>query len=256
MGGGLIGNMQEWMRWEPTRNRRRLSSLVLEPARVTVGIGAAMAVVGGLMPWAQGTVPGRLGFEPAFFSGLGGAGDGVLLVILAATIAFLVLHHTPVDSRIRLVHVIPYVLIGLAAITCLNGYRAAMLEIAAWERRGGSGEIAPGLWLAAGGVAVMAIGAAALLPRLVRWTRAGDDPADLMTVSARGIAEVVAGLVGVLLGGAIGIQVAVSLTPVPVIGLIALGAVFGALLGAYAGSWASGQVADVIERRRGRPGGA
>ncbi len=255
MGGRLIGGLQDWMRWQPTR-ARRFSSLVLTPARITVGIGAAMAFVAGFMPWAQGTIPGRLGFEQAFFSGLGGAGDGVLLVVLAGATAFVVLHRTPVESRIRVVHVIPYVLIGLAAITCVNGYRAAVLEIAAWERRGGSGEIAPGMWLAVGGVAVMAIGAAALLPALVRWRRASNDPADLMKVSGRGVAEVLAGLVGVLVGGAIGIEVAVSLTAVPLIGLIALGAVFGGLLGGYAGSWAAGLVAEEIGRRRGTPGGA
>jgi hypothetical protein len=247
--------MQEWMRWQPTRSRR-FSSLVITPARVTVGIGAALAFVAGFMPWAEGTIPGLLGFGPAFFSGLGGAGDGVLLVVLASGTAFLVLHHTPVESRIRLIHAIPYVLIGLAAITAVNGYRAALLEIAAWERRGGSGAIAPGMWLAIAGVVIMAIGAAALLPALVRWRRASDDPADLMTVSRRGVAEVLVGLVGMLVGGAIGIQVAVSLTAVPLIGLITLGAVFGGLLGGYAGSWAAGRAADELERRRGRAGGA
>lgn len=255
MGGILIGDMQDWMRWEPTRDRRRFSSLVLTPARITVGIGAAIAFVAGFMPWAEGTVPGRTGFEPAFFSGLGGAGDGVVLIILAAATAFLVLHRTPADSRVRLLHAVPYVLIGLAAITCINGYRSAVAEIAAWERRGGTGEIAIGLWLAFGGVAIMAIGAAALLPRLIRWERASDDPADLMTVSRRGVAEVLAGLVGLLVGGAVGIELAAGMFAVPVIGLIALGAVFGGLLGAYAGAWASGLVADELDHRRGRGDG-
>jgi hypothetical protein len=255
MGGGLIDDLQGWMRWAPTKGRR-FSSLVLTPARVTVGIGAAVAIVAGFMPWARGMIPGRRGLEPAFFSGLGGAGDGVLLVILAGATAFLVLHRTPVGTRIRVVHAIPYLLIGLAAITCVNGYRAAVLEIAAWERRGGSGEIAPGMWLAFAGVAIMALGAAALLPVLVRWRRASDDPSDLMTVSRRGVAEVLAGLVGVLVGGAIGIEVTVSLTRLPLMGLIALGAVTGGLLGGYAGTWACRRVADLLDRRRGRTGGA
>jgi hypothetical protein len=244
--------MHEWMRWEPTR-RRPLSFLVVTPARAVVGAGAVAATIAGAMPWAEGVVPGRTGFEPAFFSGLGGAGDGVVLILLAGAIGFLTLHQTAVESRVRLVHAIPWVLLLLAGITCANGARAAVLEIAAWERRGGSGALALGLWLACGGVALMAIGQLALLPRLVRWSSPADDPADLMQVSARGVAEVVAGTLGMLVGGAIGIQVAVWLTPVPVIGLIALGAVFGALLGAYAGSWASGIAADAVSRRRRRP---
>jgi hypothetical protein len=246
-------DLQEWMRWEPTRGQRPFASLVLTPARVTVGVGAAMTIVAGLMPWAEGTAPGRGGFGPVFFSGLGGSGDGVVLILLGGAIAFLTLHHTPVGSRVRLLHAVPYLLLLLAALTCVNGYRAAVLEIAAWERRGGEGQVAPGLWLAFAGVTVMAIGQLALLPRLLRWERAGDDPADLMAISLRGAAEVGAGLAGILIGGALGIQLAISLTPVPVIGLIALGAVFGGLLGAYAGTWALALAVDAVKRRRGAP---
>ena len=111
-----------------------------------------------------------------------------------------------------------------------------------------------GFALAALGIVIMGVGLAALLPGLIRWRRASDDPADLMTVSKRGVAESIAGLAGILVGGALGIQLAVSLTPVPVIGLIALGAVFGGLLGAYAGSWLMRSVVDEVSRRRSRPG--
>lgn len=242
--------MREWMRWEPTRDRRPFGWLVLSPARITVGIGAAITGIAGLMPWAEGTVPGRGGFEPIFFSGLGGAGDGIMLLLLALGTAFLVLHHTPATSRVRLVHVFPYLLVLLAGLTVLNGYRAALLEIAAWERRGGTGEIAAGLWLAGLGVVVMAVGLAALLPHILRWTREATDPADLMTVSRRGVAEVIAGLAGILVGGALGIAFTASLTSVPVIGLIALGCVFGALLGAYAGTWLLRLAADALAGRR------
>ena len=75
-----------------------------------------------------------------------------------------------------------------------------------------------------------------------------------MAVSRRGVAEAIGGLAGVLVGGAVGIQLAVSLTPVPVIGLIALGAVFGGLLGTYAGAWVVRVLADEVSRRRSHPG--
>jgi hypothetical protein len=242
-------DMRQWMHWEPTRDQRPFAFLILTPARVTVGIGALLTAISGLMPWAEGTVPGRGGFEPAFFSGLGGAGDGIMLILLSLGTAFFVLHETPATSRVRLVHVIPYVLAVFAGLTVINGYRSALIEIAAWERKGGQGSIALGLWLAAGGVVVMGIGLAVLLPGLVRWTRQSTDPADLMTVSPRGVAEAIAGLAGILAGGAVGIAFASSLTAVPVIGLIALGAVFGGLLGAYAGSWLVRVVADEIAGR-------
>ena len=243
-------DIRQWMHWEPTRDQRPFAFLILTPARVTVGIGALVTAIAGLMPWAEGMVPGRGGFEPAFFSGLGGAGDGIMLVLLSLGTAFFVLHETPATSRVRLVHVIPYVLVVFAGLTVVNGYRSALVEIGAWERRGGIGSIAAGLWLAAAGVAVMAVGLAALLPGILRWTRQSTDPADLMTVSPRGIAEAAAGFVGILVGGALGIGFASSLTALPVMGLIALGAVFGALFGAYAGSWLLRVVVDEVARRR------
>ena len=243
-------DLHQWMRWEPMGTQRRFSSLVLTPARVAVGIRALMTGVASLMPWAEGTIPGRTGFEPAFYSGLGGAGDGILLILLASGTAFFTLHETPALSRVRLVHLVPYLLTLFAAFTVISGYRAANLEIAAWERKGGSGSIATGLWIAAAGVVVMAIGLAALLPGILRWTRHSDDPADLMAVSRRGVAEVIAGFVGILVGGAIGIAFAASVSAVPIMGLISLGAIFGGLLGAYAGAWLARMVADEIAARR------
>lgn len=238
------------MRWEPSGKRGPLASLAITPARVTVGIGALAAVIAGFMPWAEGTAPGRTGFEPVFFSGLGGAGDGVMLVLLAGATGFLTLHVTPATSRVRLVHVLPYILIVLASMTVINGYRAALLEIAAWERRGGQGSLALGLCLAVAGVALMAAGSLVLLPGVVRWREQSTDPSDLMHVSGRSVAEAIGGCVGVLVGGAIGIQVAVSMTTIPVIGLIALGAVFGGLAGAYGGAWVARSTWDAIARRR------
>lgn len=249
-----MSDMHDWMRWEPTRDRKRLGFLVLTPARVTVGIGALLTMIAGLMPWAEGTVPGSRGFQPIFFSGVGGAGDGIVLVVLAGLTGFLVLHETPATSRVRLVHILPYLFAILAALTVVTGYRSAQQELTAWEHRGGSGSISPGLYLAMVGIALMAIGLLALLPSVVRWTRASDDPSDLMHVTGRGIAEAVAGLTGILVGGALGISLAISLTPVPVIGLIALGAIFGGLLGAYAGSWLVRVAADELAARRGRSG--
>ena len=111
-------------------------------------------------------------------------------------------------------HAIPYVLLVLAVASLLTGYRAAILAIVAWENRGGKGSISLGFDLAAIGIVVMGVGLAALLPGLIRWRRASDDPADLMTVSKRGVAEAIAGLAGIFVGGALGIQLAVSMTPV------------------------------------------
>ena len=121
--------------------------------------------------------------------------------------------------------------------------------------RGGSGQIAPGLWLAGLGILLMAAGTIWLLPEVVRWRRQDDDPAEPVTVGPRQVAEVVAGIVGTFLGGVAGIAVALSLTGPTLVGTIALGAVFGGLAGAYAGSWLVRVAAERLAARGSRTGG-
>ena len=181
------------------------------------------------MPWAEGRAPGLGGYEPVFFSGTGGAGDGVVLLVVAAGVGFLTLHRTPATSRVRIVRALPGVLVLLAAASWVNGYRAAGAEVDAWVRRGGSGGLSIGLWLAALGIVLMAVGTVVLLPEVVRWKTAPDDPSDEMHVTLGAVARVVGGIAGTFIGGAIGIGFTLGLTATPLIGLIALGAVFGGL---------------------------
>jgi len=237
------------MAWEPTKGRR-FSSLLLTPARVVVGIGAAMAIVAGLMPWAEGVAPAFHGIEPVFFSGLGGSGDGIVLIVVSAATGILTLHRTPATSRVRSLRAAPAVLVLLACFTWINGYRASVDAIATWERQGGTGQIAPGLWLAGIGILLQAAGTLWLLPEVIRWRRRPDDPSDVVHIGVREVAEVVAGLVGVIVGGAIGISVAVAITGPMLVGALALGATFGGLLGAYGGSWVARRAADLVAGRR------
>jgi hypothetical protein len=244
-------SLDEWMRWQPSGRRGRLSALVLTPARVVVGIGAGAAIVGGLMPWAEGTAPGHRGFEPVFFSGLGGAGDGLVIVILSAAIGFLTLHRLPALSRVRTVRLAPAVFVVLAAITWVNGYRATLLEIEAWERRGGQGAVAPGLWLVGIGIVAMAAGTLWLLPPVLRWRREADDPADLVRIRARDVAVVLAGIAGVVPGAAIGVAIGLELTGPMILGTLAFGALIGGMFGAYGGAWAMRWLLDRLDRGRG-----
>ena len=98
------------MRWEPVK-ARQFSSLLLTPARVIVAVGAAIAMMAGLLPWAEGVAPALRGFEPVFFSGLGGAGDGVMLILVAFGAGALTLHRTPATSRVRTVRLMPAILV-------------------------------------------------------------------------------------------------------------------------------------------------
>jgi hypothetical protein len=234
------------MAWQPTERRGPLDALLLTPARVAVGVGAVVTIVAGLMPWAEGRAPGVAGFEPVFFSGTGGAGDGVVLLLVALGAGLLTVHRTPATSRVRIVRILPALLVVLAAASWINGFRAAGLEIAAWVRRGGGGGLSIGLWLAALGIVLMAAGTVVLLPEVVRWSSSPDDPGDLMRVSLAGVARVVGGILGTFVGGALGISLALGTTSTPLIGLVALGAVFGGLAGAYGGAWLGGELAHRV----------
>ena len=134
----------------------------------------------------------------------------------------------------------------------MNAYRAAVAEIAAWERRGGSGSPAPGLWLAGLGIGLMAVGTLWLLPQVIRWQRRSDDPSDVVTFGWRVAAEAAGGIAGALVGAAAGIAVALGITGPVIIGMIALGAVFGAMAGAYAGSWAARTLVSRLAGRKPR----
>jgi hypothetical protein len=243
--------MHEWMRWQPTGHRGPLSSYLMTPARVVVGLGAAMAVVGGFMPWAEGIAPGFTGIERVFFSGLAGAGDGLVIVIVGVSTALLTLHRAPALSRVRTVRAAPAVLVVVAALTWVNGYRAAQDAIEVWHRRGGQGDVALGLWLVGGGVLLMAVGTLPLLPSVLRWKRAEDDPGDLVTIRLRDVLIVAGSLAGVVVGAAAGILGGLALTGPRLVGTLAFGAMFGGMLGAYGGAWVVRAGLDAWARTRG-----
>lgn len=242
--------MQEWMRWQPVR-AKRFASLKLTPARLLVGAGAAIAALAGLMPWAEGVAPGRTGFEPVTFSALGGAGDGVMLIVVSVAAAALTLHRTPAESRVRTVRALPAVLVALAAFTVLNGRRAAEEAAESWMTRGGSGGPAAGQWLGVIGVVAMAAGTLWLLPEVVRWQQRDHDPDRLLRFSWVAFAELVAGSAGLVAGAILGINLGVALTGPTIVGTIFLGAVFGGLLGAYGGTWLVGRVVRGPKEDRG-----
>ena len=243
-----MSQMQDWM--QLAAHDREAPARVPRPhARhgSSVGIGALVTMIAGLMPWAEGTVPGRAGLRADHLLGprRRGRRRRCSSCSRAASRSSSCTARRPrrgCGSCTR-------------SRTCSSSSPppASSPATAPRPRRSSRGRTAAdrarsslGLYLAALGIVIMGVGLAALLPGLIRWRRASDDPADLMTVSRRGVAESIAGLAGILVGGALGIQLAVSMTPVPVIGLIALGAVFGG-----AARRLRGLVDRALDRRRG-----
>ena len=140
-----------------------------------------------------------------FFSGTGGAGDGVVLLVVAAASGSSRCTARPRRRGCASFARCPSSSILLAAASWVNSYRAAGLEIDAWVRRGGSGGLSIGLWLAAFGIVLMAVGTVVLLPEVVRWKSAPDDPSDAVHVTVGAVARVVGGIAGTFIGCAIGI---------------------------------------------------
>jgi hypothetical protein len=251
--GDTGSEMQEWMHWQPVK-AKRFASLRLTPARVLVGAGAVVAILAGLMPWADGIAPGRTGFEPVTYSVLGGAGDGVMLIAVSLGAAALTLHRTPAEARTRTIRLLPAILVVLAAFTWVNGRRAAEIAVEDWGVRGGSGGPAAGMWLAAAGILVMAAGTLWLLPSVIRWKQRDGDPDVLLRFSWPAVIELAAGGIGLILGAVVGMNAGLALTGPTIVGTIFLGAVFGSVLGAYAATW--GARALLLRLAGGGPGDA
>jgi hypothetical protein len=174
-----------------------------------------------------------------------------VLILLSAGAGFLTLHHTPATSRVRTIRLAPAILVALAAVTWIGARRAALDAIAAWERRGGSGNLAPGLWLAAFGIVLMAVGSAWLLPSVLRWRTVPGDPTDVVAVRPRDVAVALGGLGGTVVGAAIGISLGLGMTGSQLLGVLAFGAVFGGLFGAYGGAWLVRQAIGAVARTGG-----
>ena len=163
-----MSQMQDWMQWQPTT--REAPARVPRPdpgARRGGHRRPRRRSIAGLMPWAEGTVPGRGRVRAHHLLGprrrrRRRRRSSCSQEASRSSSCTARRPRRGCDSCTRSRTCCSL----LAAASLLTGYRAATQAIVAWENRGGQGSIALGLYLAAIGVVVMGVGLAALLPAI------------------------------------------------------------------------------------------
>ena len=194
-------------------------------------VGAGLTIVGSFMSWADGLLPGRIvvGFSPMT------SPDGVILPILAAAAIGLTLSEGVAESRTRTLQAALAVLGGVAVLIWISALGSANREIADWQRQHGSGAIGAGIWLAAGGVALLAVCGAILSVRAWRTNGAAGDPSDVIVTRrsvARASIEVAGGVAGLIGGIVLGLVLAGPAG----LALMSLGSILGGAAGLAAGN--------------------
>lgn len=218
-------------RWDPSLTERRTGRrLVRDPLRLGLLVGAAVMIVGAVMPWAEGMV----GLLAVRFGGFDGAADGLIMATLGGVLVVMAWK----DDLLEAVDGAPRwapMLIGLACVALwLLGRQSAELRIRSWEDDDGSGSMVIGYWIAGLGVAAVAlVGSIASLRRRPNETGL---PLPRPRLPRRDDVEGLAAAVGAILGAVAGGAAALSLFASPAVGVPLLffgflGLVFGGFAG-------------------------
>jgi hypothetical protein len=191
--------VSDQLRWVQPPGSVASQPLIREPARLGAVLGAALTMLGMLLPWATGIDQHR---NPVSFSPIVDA-DGVLFVWTAIAAAILVLSRNAAESRTRTLQASTGVVGITAVLDWITAARAGPPPVVAGEQV---------LWLNRldSGVPVTALGAALLATCGVRiavraWRHNGTiaDPLDVEVTprsvaggAIQGVCAVAGGLVG------------------------------------------------------------
>jgi hypothetical protein len=228
---------------EPTRRRRALPSAFRNGLRATALAGAALAVLGALLPYMRVWEPGH-GWTD--ITGFQQAGDGGFVLELAVVAAVLVWVDNAWNSRVVVLVVGPG-LLGLACLFILRDfYQAGVNLLAGLSNGGGHGDFEPGFWTSVVGALVLT-GAGAV----TTW-RARDRLSFRPGTTVSGVATVVGGVVGAVVGFAVG----AAITPLLFHGFVgptSFVLVIVATVLALFGAWFGATVASATARGLRRP---
>ncbi len=153
--------MTDRLRWDPSLTTARTGRpFYRDPVRLPLAVGAAIMMIGALLPWAEGLI----GFLPVRFGGLDGAADGLILATLGFVLLLIARSRDFLEAPDGGRRWAP-MLIGLVCLGIwLLGRQMAEQAIAAWEDDSGHGSIVTGYWVAGVGVlAVLIVGSFASL---------------------------------------------------------------------------------------------
>jgi len=209
-------------------------SLLRDPARVLVVLGAIVAIVASPLPWLVkvGSPP------PRTMTGWSGLFDGFLIAVVAGALVWLVLNRDVARSRMWLMRWLPPILGATAILLGISALRNMENQIEIWSIEGATGDYQPWLYVCLGGVAIIAVGTLLLAVRLLREPAAIGTSARTIAIPRSTIAWVVFGTVGGVIGVAAAATLIIGLDfdPVAVSLPLLLGTILGGIVGAYLGA--------------------
>ena len=209
--------------------------LLRDPPRTLVAVGAVVAIVASLLPWAaRSQGPGDL-----TRSGWTGFADGFLITIIAVVLSVLTFNRSAVESNDPLIRRAPLILGPAALILWTNGQRAMDEEIAYWRHQGYDGAHQPWLFVCLVGVVLFTLGGVWLGLRRDAANETGGSVAILGQVKQFRAPVVVAGfqlLTAIIAAVAVGaVILATQLHPLAVVMPLILGTIGAGLIGANLG---------------------
>jgi hypothetical protein len=209
--------------------------LLRDPPRALVAIGAVVAIVASLLPWAtRSQGPGDL-----TRTGWTGFADGFLIAIIAVVLCVLTFNRSAVESKDALIRRAPLILGPAALVLWANGQRAMDEEITFWRHQGYDGAYQPWLFVCLAGVVLFTLGGVWLGIRRDAADETGRSEAILGQVKQFRAPAIVVGfqLVTALLAAvAVGALIlATRLHPLAVVMPLILGTIGAGLIGANLG---------------------
>ena len=156
--------------------RRRGRPLIFSPPRLTAVLGAAVTIIGTITPWATGVDGGG---NPVAFIPLTDTA-GVIFVIVSIIAPILVLSENVAESRTRTLQASTAVVGTLAVLNWLGAMRLGIPGLVGTSGEYWINEHEAGVFIAAIGVALMAIGGFAIAVNAWRHNGTLQDPTDVV----------------------------------------------------------------------------
>jgi len=218
------------MDWDEIANDDRTPPIRRQPARLASLLGAALLIVAGLFPFAEGRVPGADGtIVRQTLSGFGGAGDGAILLVLGLIAIVILLNQGLAESSATILRFGPALLGLVAVLITVTAWREAEDWIAELARQGNSGSVSIGLWLAGIGSLVLLV--AGVVRSFSGRGLASTDPSARLRPSRADLAEGAGAVVcGVVLSAGL-LAIAVSVLPTQLIAVYVVASIVGGLVG-------------------------
>lgn len=199
-------------------------------ARLLTAVGVGMVGVAAFLPWVT-TVD--VNGVSLVLGGFDGAADGFTELLVGAGLLAVLASRGAQTSRVRTLQLLPAILGSVSLFISLDALRAAQAHLDAVRGLGGRGELEPGLWLLVFGASVAAGGGLAATVIVSGTNPLSHDASQPPVLNREFVALIVVGAVGFLVGVGAALQLAQTIFGAgPIEGFASL---YGGILGGFLG---------------------